>query len=98
MEDRDYDLAKDHEVHVFNREKVTIRGVVQVESFDDQEVMMDTEYGALTVRGEDLKIKQLDVEEGSFSVEGLVHGLQYSPNLGSRGKHKGKGLFERLFR
>ena len=75
-----------------------MRGVLQVESFDDQEVTMDTEYGALTVRGEDLKIRQLDVDDGSFSVEGLVHGFQYSPSLGSKGRHRGKGLFERLFR
>ncbi len=98
MNDKDFDLARDHEVHITNRERVMVRGVLQVESFDDQEVVMDTDYGLLTVRGEDLKIKQLDVDDGSFSVEGLVHGFQYSPSLGSKGRHKGKGLFERLFR
>jgi len=98
VDDRDYNSVSEHEVHIVNREKVTVRGVIQVESFDDQEVMMDTEFGALTVRGDDLKIKQLDVDDGSFSVEGLVHGLQYSANVGARTKFKGKGLFERLFR
>lgn len=98
MDDKDLDLEKDHEVNIINREKVMVRGVLQVDSFDDQEVVMDTDYGLLTVRGEDLKIKQLDVDDGSFSVEGLVHGLQYSPSVGSKGKYKGKGLFERLFR
>ncbi|NPV71083.1 MAG: sporulation protein YabP [Firmicutes bacterium] len=98
MDDRDFDLAKDHEIHVVNREKITIRGVLRVESFDDQEIVMDTDYGALTVRGEELTIKQLDVDDGSFSVDGLVHGFQYSPDVGSRSKRKGKGILERLFR
>ena len=98
MEDRDFDLAKDHEIHVVNRERITVRGVLRVESFDDQEIVMDTDYGALTVHGEDLTIKQLDVEDGSFAVDGLVHGFQYSADVGSRTRRKGKGILERLFR
>lgn len=37
-----------------NREKLTITGVVDVLSFDDQIVIVETQLGLLTVKGEDL--------------------------------------------
>ncbi len=52
----------------------------------------------LTVRGEDLQIKQLSLEEGSFSLEGNVIGLQYTQGGSSRSKAKGKSFLERLLR
>ena len=39
-----------------NREKLTITGVVDVLSFDDQIVIVETQLGLLTVKGEDLRI------------------------------------------
>lgn len=98
MDDKDFSPARDHEIHVVNREHITIRGVLNVESFDDQEIVLDTEYGALTVRGEDLHISKLDVEDGDFAVEGLVHGFQYSSNPRARGKRGGRGFLSGLFR
>ncbi|MEW6081783.1 MAG: sporulation protein YabP [Bacillota bacterium] len=96
MEDRDISNF-DHQVTITNREHVVIKGVLNVESFDDQEVILETEMGALTLRGEDLQIRQLSLEEGDFAVEGMLNALQYLP--GSRARAKGKKNFiDRLFR
>lgn len=98
MDERD-GSAGGHEVTIVNREQMTIRGVLHVDSFDDGEVVLDTDLGTLTVRGEDLHIKQLDLEQGSFSVDGLVVSLQYAAVGRGRGpKGKGKGILDRILR
>lgn len=89
--------ATDHEVAITNREKVLIRGVLHVESFDDKEVVLETPLGTLMLKGENLHIRQLDLDEGNFAVEGLVTGLQYSA-AGRDARDKGKGLLDRLLR
>jgi len=91
--------AAGHEVTIVNREQMTIRGVLRVDSFDDQEVVLDTDLGTMTVRGEDLHIKQLDLDQGSFVVDGLITSLQYAAGGRVRGgKTKGRGILDRLLR
>lgn len=87
-----------HRVSIDEREHTAIEGVLNVESFDDREIILETELGILTIRGEDLHIAKLDLDEGQFAVNGLVWSLEYSA-VGQRGvKGKGKGLLDRLFR
>jgi len=95
LEEKGYG-TDNHEVLIVNREQVTIRGVLHVDSFDDQEIILDTDLGTLIVRGEDLHIKQLNLDDGSFSVEGLISGIQYT--AGKAKGTKGKGLLDRLLR
>ena len=45
-----------------NREKLSISGVLDVLSFDDQIVILETELGLLTVKGENLRINKLMVK------------------------------------
>ena len=89
-----------HQLTIKNREETRIQGVLHVDSFDDQEIVLDTDLGSLVVKGEDLHIKQLDLQTGSCEVEGLVNSLQYSAsNRGKAGpKGRSKGIFERLLR
>ena len=42
-----------------NRGKLSVSGVNDVLSFDDQVVMVDTELGLLTVKGENIRINKL---------------------------------------
>ncbi|MGB9866600.1 MAG: sporulation protein YabP [Bacillota bacterium] len=98
MDERELDVVGEHQVTITNREVVSVKGVLQVESFDDEEVVLDTEYGLLTLRGEELKIKQLDVQGGSFNVEGTIHSLQYSAGMRPRGPRGARSWLDRLFR
>ena len=52
-----------------NREKLSISGVVDVLSFDDQVVMIETELGLLTVKGENIKINKLSIDTSEVIVE-----------------------------
>lgn len=61
-----------------NREKLSVSGVLDVLSFDDQVVIMDTELGLLTVKGENLRINKLSIDTSEVIVEGSIYNLGYS--------------------
>ena len=63
-----------------NRGKLSISGVNDVLSFDDQIVMVDTELGLLTVKGENLRINKLSLDTAEVIVEGEISSLAYSQN------------------
>lgn len=52
-----------------NREKLNITGVLDVLSFDDEMIIIETELGLLTIKGEKLKISKLSLDTSDFSVE-----------------------------
>jgi sporulation protein YabP len=88
-----------HSLQVLNREQVLVQGVLAVESFDDEEIIMETDLGTLTLRGEDLHIKQLDLETGKFAVEGCISACIYSTPRQRGGRPvKSRGLLDRLLR
>lgn len=61
-----------------NRGKLSISGVLDVLSFDDQVVMVETELGLLTVKGENLRINKLSIDTSEVMVEGTISLLSYS--------------------
>ncbi len=89
-------MVRNHELVLTNRERLNVSGVIEVESFDEKEVILATEVGTLVIRGQNLHIKQLDLEQGNFSVEGKVGSLTYSAE--KDGHQRGKSFLERLLR
>lgn len=84
-----------------SREEATISGVLHVTSFDETTVLLDTTLGALRIRGEGLQIKQLDLAQGAFRIEGRIDSLAYDDERGDRRRGGGKGghgVFGSLFR
>lgn len=79
-----------HSITLENRSKLIISGVLDVIGFDDETVLMETELGQLTVKGQNLKVLSFTVEVGTISVEGTVSALVYT------GTTK-KGALKRLF-
>mgnify|MGYP001660580868 CR=1 FL=1 len=63
-----------------NRGKLSVSGVNDVLSFDDQVVMIDTELGLLTVKGENIRINKLSLDTSEVIVEGEISSLLYSQN------------------
>ena len=61
-----------------NRGKLSISGVLDVLSFDDQVVMIETELGLLTVKGQNLRINKLSIDTSEVIVEGEISYLAYS--------------------
>ena len=86
-----------HVITVTNRETLLLQGVINVESFDDEQVILETDMGMLSITGEDLHIRELDLEDGRLFMDGLINGLTYAA-VDSRKRQRSGGLFERLFR
>ena len=63
-----------------NRGKLSVSGVNDVLSFDDQVVIVDTELGLLTVKGENIRINKLSLDTSEVIVEGEISSLTYSQN------------------
>ena len=63
-----------------NREKLSISGVNDVLNFDDQIVMVDTELGLLTVKGENIRITKLSLDTTEVIIEGDIASIAYSQN------------------
>lgn len=87
--------AKAQNLILENREKLSITGVIDVESFNDECVVIDTELGILIIRGEDLRINKLNIDNSELNIEGDIYLLEYSDKDGSRSKG---GFFGKMFR
>ncbi len=72
-----------------NRGKLSISGVLDVLSFDDQVIMVETELGLLTIKGENLRITKLSIDTSEVIVEGNISYLAYS----NKEVEKNKGSF-----
>lgn len=92
MADRGMENDKKHTLTLGQRAHAEITGVTEVESFDEQTVVLRTDCGELTVEGEALHIGTLDIARGVVMVDGRVDGVYYSDATPRRG-----GLRGRLF-
>ena len=88
--------GKNHKLTLFNRSSAQMTGVLDVISFDTNEIVMDTEEGLLMIRGEDLHVNHLTLEKGEVNIDGHVDSLIYS-NSQKLPQNPEKGL-GRLFR
>ena len=66
-----------HELCLKDRRNMTVSGVKEMISFDEQNVRMNTVLGELSVDGEGLRVKVLDVERGNVVLEGKIDGIFY---------------------
>ncbi|WP_419095579.1 sporulation protein YabP [Alkalihalobacterium alkalicellulosilyticum] len=87
--------TKEHDIKLRGRRKLDITGVKQVESFDNEEFLLETEMGFLSIRGQNLHMKNLNVEQGLVSIEGRIYDLVY---LDQAQGDKSKGFFGKLFK
>lgn len=85
-----------HRIEVRQRKNIKVDGVRHVESFTEQEILVDTSMGLLVLSGEGLNITQLDLEAGNLQIEGHVNNIQYR-EAGYR-KARGKKLLGRIFK
>ena len=88
--------VQEHDVIMRGRKLLEITGVKQVESFDNEEFLLDTVMGALAIRGQNLQMKNLDVDKGIVAIKGSrIYDLIY---LDEHNGEKAKGLFSKLFK
>ena len=74
-----------HEINIKDRGLLRLTGVNKIESFDDEEFLMETVMGFLVVKGENLEIVKLDTKDGIVSIKGSIISLSYIDEIK---KHK----------
>ncbi len=84
-----------HKVVIDSRSKIIITAVEDVDSFNEQEIILLTNHGFITVTGEELHINKLSLEDGTLVVEGKIQCLDYADHEEERSK---KGVFSKMFR
>lgn len=81
-----------HNIIMENREKISMSGIKKVDNFDDQTIILLTEMGELTIKGENLHISKMDVDTGDLKVTGKIYGLIYNET------QRGSSIFKRLIK
>ena len=85
-----------HSISITERKNLVLTGVKKIESFDDEEFLMETSMGFIIIKGENLEIVKLDTYQGNVSIKGKVNSLQYMENKNT--KTKDESVFNKLFK
>ena len=88
--------ARPHKLTMVNRSSCTITGLQDVVSFGENQIVLDTDMGLLTMKGKDLHVSRLTLEKGEVDVDGTIDSLVYSSNEAYR--RSGASLLSRLFK
>ncbi|MCL2215813.1 MAG: sporulation protein YabP [Defluviitaleaceae bacterium] len=84
-----------HSLQIDRRESVSVTGVIDVISFDEESVIGETEMGVVVIRGANLHVNRINLESGELAVSGEIDGVSYeNPSGGARAK----SLLGRLFK
>ena len=84
-----------HNVTLTDRKNIMITGVKKIDSFDEEEFLMNTTMGYLTLKGEGLEIIKLDTFQGTVSIKGKINSFLY---MDKDKKEKEEGVFGKLFK
>lgn len=93
MEERQLVKPQNHRLVINNRKTGTVTGVLDVLSFDLNEILLETEQGMLMVKGTDMHVNRLNLEKGEVDLAGNI---SYS-DIHS-GVKAGENLLSKLFR
>lgn len=85
-----------HGLTITERKNLIISGVKKIESFDNEEFLMETTLGFLVIKGDELEIVKLDTYQGSVSIKGRIDSLMYLDE--TLKKEKDNSLFNKLFK
>ncbi|HBS93298.1 MAG TPA: sporulation protein YabP, partial [Firmicutes bacterium] len=68
-------------------------GISRVESFNPEEILLETSLGLLTIKGEGLDMHNLNLERGVVEIAGLVTEIRYSERTAGK-----RSILEKIFR
>ena len=96
MEERQVPKTNNHRLVVNNRKTSVVTGVLDVLSFDLNEILLETEQGMLMVKGTDLHVNRLSVEKGEVDLSGNIDSVAYS-SVSQTGRQS-ESFLSRLFK
>lgn len=70
-----------HRLTLDSRSRLSITGVLEVESFDDTEILLTSTRGPMSIRGQGLHLQQLSIDGGQVLVDGSVDAISYEDDI-----------------
>lgn len=96
MEDLTNVNKRAHKLILNNRRTCNLTGVNDVLSFDENEIILETDQGMLMIKGNELHVSRLTLDKGEVDVDGRIDSFTYSEQSGMGSK--GESLLSRLFK
>ena len=87
------DKTMPHSLILKDRKEISLTGVTDVDSFDENSIVAYTDFGELTIGGNNLHISTLNTETGELSSDGEISSMIYLDN-----RPRSEGFFKRVFR
>ena len=88
-------MGTGHKISLEDRERLSVTGVTEVAEFNEDGITADTERGAVTIKGEELHVTRLDIEEGILDIEGRIESIEYSDKMAGK---ISQSFLNRIFR
>ncbi len=82
-----------HNITMEGRMRLSISGVRDVDSFDADAVLVNTSQGNMIVRGRDIHMEKLNLENGEVIIGGMINAIEYEEE-----EPEHEGFFSRLFK
>ena len=96
-------MERDREIHNYNhvfnlveRKNVSLSGVKKIDSFDNEEFLIETVMGYVVLKGEGLELIKLDTHDGVVTIKGMVNSFAYVDEANK--KNKENSVISRLFK
>ena len=84
-------LDAPHKITLDARSRLSVTGVLEIESFDDGMIALATTRGPLVIHGQGLHLQELTSGGGEVRVDGTVDSIAYEEDAPTG------GFFARLF-
>ena len=96
MEELNNINKRTHKLMLSNRRTCNLTGINDVLSFDENEIILETDQGMLMVKGTDLHVSRLTLDKDEVDIDGKFDSFTYSEQTGISAK--GESLLARLFK
>ena len=87
------ETEKRSNVSLENREKLILTGVLEVVSFSEEKILLQTSLGNLDIKGKEMKINKLDVKNGDVTINGNINSVVYNTK-----EYSNKNIIKKIFK
>lgn len=82
-----------HIVQMIDRKLMYVTDVKDVDSFNLNEILLETGQGMIQIKGNDIHVKRLNLEKGEADIEGKFDSVIYTMS-----KKNNESVLKRLFK
>lgn len=84
-----------HQISISERKQILLTGIKKINSFDEEEFIMESLMGVIVLKGSELEIIKLDTHDGNVSIKGQIDSLTY---MEDHKKNNQESFLSKLFK